>query len=150
MTTLNLKPIERTSSNNGNHKEQLVCFTITGKIHPHDSVPFYAGSDIEAPGINMSVKSSGFTLANGRINPGNTFDEKIQDFVNRVHSDSFAYVIDDCSIAYIMDLTEFVEFMYAFCYLNRDSKRNGGQLKIKCKKESQKMRDWFQARVSAA
>ena len=147
MTTLNVKPIERMYTNFGNHAEQALAFTLTGEIRLHDSVPFYADSDI--PEFNMSVKSSGFTLASGKINKGETFDEKIQDFVNRVHSDKFAYVTLDMT-AYIMDISEFVEFLYAFCYLNRDSKRNGGLLKIKCKKESQKMLDWFQAHISRA
>jgi hypothetical protein len=134
-----------TSSNRGIHCEQALAFTLTGEIRKHDHVPFHMGSDI--PEFNMSVKSSGFTLASGKINMGETMDEKLADFFGRVHSDKFAYVTVSM-VAYIMDRNEFEQFLRTFAYMDRDSQKNGGLLKVKCRKESQKMLKWFEARVA--
>lgn len=134
-----------TSSNRGIHCEQALAFTLTGEIRKHDHVPFHMGSDI--PEFNMSVKSSGFTLASGKINMGETMDEKLADFFGRVHSDKFAYVTVSM-VAYIMDRNEFEQFLRTFGYMDRDSQKNGGLLKVKCRKESKKMLKWFEARVA--
>lgn len=134
-----------TSSNRGIYCEQALAFTLTGEIRKHDHVPFHMGSDI--PEFNMSVKSSGFTLASGKINMGETMDEKLADFFGRVHSDKFAYVTVSM-VAYIMDRNEFEQFLRTFAYMDRDSQKNGGLLKVKCRKESKKMLNWFEARVA--
>lgn len=145
MTTIICKPIERTYANFGNHAEQALAYTLTGEIRPHDHVPFYMDSDI--PEYSMSVKSSGFTLASARVNMGETFDEKLADFVARVHSTQFAYVSANM-VAYIMDLTEFVQFVRMFCYMDRESTRHGGGYKIKCRHESKKMVAWLESQVA--
>lgn len=146
MKTMKVTEIERTYKNWGNHCEQALAYTVTGEIRKHDHIPFDKDSDI--PEMNMSVKSSGFSLASAKVNHGDTFDEKLQDFAERVHSDKFAYVTQDF-VAYIMDLTEFLLFVKTFCYWNRESTRNGGGYKIKCKAESKKMRAWLADRVAA-
>lgn len=146
MTTINVLTIERTYANWGNHCEQALAYTLTGEIRKHDHVPFYADSDI--PEANMSVKSSGFTLASAKVNHGETFEEKLDDFVKRVHSDKFAYVTEDF-VAYVMTLDEFIKFIRLFCYLDRESTRNGGGYKIKCRKETKKMRAWLAASIAA-
>lgn len=146
MTTMNIIDIERTYTNWGNHCEQALAYTLTGEIRKHDHVPFFKDSDI--PEYHMSVKSSGFTLASAKVNHGNTFDEKLDDFATRVVSDKFAYVTKDF-IAYVMTLPEFVEFVKLFCYWNRESTQNGGGYKIKCRNETKKMRAWLAANVAA-
>lgn len=145
MTTITVTDIARTYSNWGNHCEQALAFTLTGEIRKHDHVPFYMDSDI--PEYSMSVKSSGFTLASGKVNMGETFDEKLADFFGRVHSDKFAYVTVSM-VAYVMDRNEFEQFLRTFGYMDRDSQKNGGLLKVKCRKESKKMLNWFEARVA--
>ena len=145
MTTLTVTDIARTYSNWGNHCEQALAFTLTGESRKDDHVPFYMDSDI--PEYSMSVKSSGFTLASGKVNMGETFDEKLADFFGRVHSDKFAYVTVSM-VAYIMDRNEFEQFLRTFGYMDRDSQKNGGLLKVKCRKESKKMLNWFEARVA--
>lgn len=131
----------RNYKNFGQYAEQALAYTLTGEIRKADGMPFYAGSDI--PDFNMSVKSSGFTLASGRQNVGDTFDEKVDDFMNRVHSDKFAYVSQELK-AYIMNKTEFRQFIYTFCYMGMDSMKNGGLKKIQCLKESKKMKKWLE------
>lgn len=145
MTTITVTTIDRTYANWGNHCEQALAYTLTGEMRSHDHVPFYMDSDI--PEYSMSVKSSGFTLASGKVNMGETFDEKLADFFARVHSDKFAYVTESM-VAYVMDKNEFETFLRTFATLDRDSKKNGGLLKVKCRKESKKMVQWFESRVA--
>ena len=146
MTTITVSEITRTYANWGNHCEQALAFTLTGEMRKHDKVPFYMDSDI--PEYDMSVKSSGFTLASGNVNMGDTFDEKLADFFSRVHSNKFAYVTVNM-VAYVMNKSEFEEFLRTFAYMDRDSKKNGGLMKIKCRRESQKMLNWFESRMAA-
>lgn len=141
-----LATIERQYANWGRHCEQVLAYTLTGKIRKADHIPFDKDSDI--PEFNMSVKSHRFTLASGNINYGDTLEEKIADFARRVHSTQFAYVTDDMT-AYIMDLDEFVLFISTFGYLTKESERNGGKLKVQCKHESKALIQWLKDRVAA-
>lgn len=145
MTTIICKEIERTYANFGNHAEQALAYTLTGEIRKHDHIPFFMDSDI--PEYGMSVKSSGFTLASAKVNIGETFDEKLNDFIERVHSVQFAYVAANM-VAYIMNLDEFVQFIRMFCYMDKESTRNGGGYKIKCRHESKKMVAWLESQVA--
>ena len=146
MTAMPVIQIERNYSNWGNHCEQALAYTLTGEIRKHDHHSFDKDSDI--PEANMSVKSSGFTLASAKVNHGDTFDEKLADFAARVHSDKFAYVTEDF-IAYIMTLDEFLNFIRLFCYWDKESSKNGGGHKIKCRKETKRMRTWLAASIAA-
>lgn len=133
-----------TYANIGHRMEQDLTYTLLGEIRAHDSVPFFVDSDI--PELHMSVKASGFTLASARLNMGETFEEKLDDFFARVASTSFAY----CTLeneAYIMNADEFRCFLCQFCGLDRESSKNGGGCKVRCRKESKKMREWLASRV---
>ena len=141
METLKVKNINRQYANWGSHCEQALAYTLTGEVRPHGHARFDVESDI--PEYHMSVKSSGFTLASAKATNGNTFEEKLADFMNRVQSERFAYVSLDFT-AYIMDKKTFERFVKTFCYLDRESTRNGGGTKIKCLKESKKMIAWLQ------
>lgn len=145
MKTITIAKIDRMYSNFGQHAEQALAYTLMGEIRLHGHTNFFEDSDI--PEYAMSVKAGGFTLASGSINMGDTFDEKWQDFRNRVVSKEFAFVTHDM-VAYIMNIDEFESFVYAWCKLERESEKNGGGMKIRCKKESQKMIDWLQSRVA--
>lgn len=143
METMKVTDIPRTYANWGIHCQQALTYTLTGEIRKPDHVAFDKDSDI--PEYNMSVKSSAFSLASATVNHGNNFEEKLEDFMSRVHSDKFAYVTLDLT-AYIMDKETFREFVKTFCYFGIESKSKGGGTKIKCLKESQKMLRWLQAR----
>lgn len=116
----------------------------TGKIRKHDHVPFDKDSDI--PEIKASVKSSNFTLASANVLAGETFDEQWSDYKKRVHSSLFVYVTKT-GLAYEMTLKEFEEFVLLFCGFERESQKNGGGMKIRCRKETKKMLKWFEARA---
>ena len=140
MTAIITKTIERTYKNNGSHAQQVLDFTLTGNIRPHDHCKWNEGSDI--PEFDMSVKSDRFTLASDLI--GETMEEKINDYFNRTASKSFAYVATT-GIAYIMNAIEFREFLMTFCSMQRDSMKNGGRMKVRFAHETKKVLQWFES-----
>lgn len=130
----------------GQDAEQIAAYTYTGEIRAHDNVPFDKGSDI--PELNMSVKAGKFTLASANLVKGETVEEQLEDFMGRVHSTSFAYICKSNYTAYVMDRNEFRLFVTTFCSMTRESEKNGGGMKVKCKGESKKMVKWFEERVA--
>lgn len=146
MTTNNIT-VRSTAKNKGIAAQQNYEFTMTGRMNNHDSRRWFAGSDVTICGVGISIKADGFSLADARTNMGETFDEKWSDYESRVHSTKFVYITAE-NIAYEMNIAEFKKFVYTFCYLSRESSKNGGGCKIRCKHESQKMRDWL-ARMAA-
>ena len=65
-----------------------------------------------------------------------------------VHSDTFCYVTADYEV-FMMNITEFEQFVYEFCTTERESEKNGGAIKIRCRKESKKMITWLHAHIDA-
>lgn len=129
-------------------KEWAACLSYGVERNTHDSVAYDKGSDIEAPGVNGSVKSSKFTLMSGSLCEGLTdFDSIWNLYANRVHSTSFMYITNDY-VMYTMNLNEFKTFVYAFCGLEKESSKNGGAMKIRCRAESKKMIQWLEERVA--
>ena len=109
----------------------------------HDSKAYDKDSDVVAGNMRISVKSSAFTLMAGSLCNGLTsFDAIWNLYAANVHSNTFAYVTADFT-AYMMNLDEFKSFVYAFCRLERESEKNGGAYKIRCRKESKKMLAWL-------
>lgn len=131
--------------NAGSAKEANYCYHITGEIRRHDKVPFDMGSDI--PENKASVKSARFTLVSARLLKGTTFDEQWNEYKERVHSEKFVYVTKD-NVAYEMDINEFEKFVYAFCNMERESDKNGGGMKIRCKSESKELIKWLSTKVA--
>ena len=143
MTAINLCPIN--AKNMGDAREWALCNYFGCTRCKHDKTPYDQGSDISVNGMDISVKSSAFTLMAGNLCEGReTFDGIWSLYAERVHSNTFAYITTDFT-AYIMNIDEFCQFVYNFCYIERDSEKNGGKMKIRCKKESQKMRKWLAA-----
>ena len=142
MTTIQALEITRTYSNNGQHSQQVVDFTLTGNIRKADNHKWDADSDI--PELNMSVKSARFTLAYA-LN-GETKEEKINDYFNRVKSTSWAYITNE-GIIYIMNRVEFYNFLMYCTDLYRSSSSNGGHYTIKQNHETNKIRQWLKAQV---
>lgn len=145
MKKMNLQSIPRMSKNTGIQAEYALTYTLTGTYGEHDRVRFDMGSDI--PAYDMSVKSTAFSLADARAINGETLEEKIEDYRERVASTSFAYVTKDLTNAYIMNLDEFCAFMMRWCYLCKESAKNSGLMKVRCLKESKRMLDWLEVRA---
>ena len=147
MTTANLPRID--ARNEGDAREWSVCAFMGVKRTIHDSKAYDKDSDVVAGDMRVSVKASAFTLMAGSLCEGLTdFDSIWNLYAERVHSNTFAYVTKDYTM-YMMTLSEFKQFVYRFCKLERESDKNGGALKIRCRKESGKMVEWLAAQAAA-
>lgn len=136
------------SNNEGINREWALCRYYGIIRTSHDNGAYDKGSDIETGTANISVKASSFTLMSGSLCQGlEDFDAIWNLFKSRVHSDTFAYVTQEYEV-YEMNLNEFEKFVYTFCTTERESKKNGGRTKIKCRKESGKMLRWLEERAA--
>ena len=142
MTTLKALEITRTYSNNGQHCQQVVDFTLTGNIRKADNHKWDADSDI--PELNMSVKSPRFTLAYSL--EGETKEDKINYYFSKVKSTSWAYITTEGDI-YIMNRVEFYEFLMLWTGLYKASSSNGGHYTVKQNHETNKIREWLKAQI---
>ena len=133
--------------NTGDAREWGLCEYFGCSRCKHDAVPYDRGSDISTADMDISVKASGFSLMAGSMCEGReTFDGIWDLYAERVHSNRFAYVTADWTV-YMMDLSEFKRFVYAFARVEADSQKNGGAMKIRCRKESKKMLAWLAAAI---
>lgn len=101
------------------------------------NTPFDKGSDIEE--TNTSVKSSGATICPIK---GDTIDEIMGKYFERVHSTNWDYVtiVDETLIVYNMDAKEFSDFVMTFGKVNE-------RKVVRLKKESAKMIQWLEERL---
>lgn len=147
MTSAILNPME-VSRNAGDNREWSVCSYVGAERTKHDSSDYRKTSDIVVGDRHISVKSSAFTLMSGNMCEGEqTLDGIWSVYERNTHSNEFAYVTQDF-VAYFMSLDEFKRFVYAFCRTERESEKNGGAMKIRCRKESKKMVEWLSAQVA--
>ena len=115
----------------------------------HDHARFDEDSDVNIGDKHVSIKTARFSLIAGSLTKDcSSFDEIWMFYESRVHSNCFAYITKDFTV-YEMNLQEFKTFVYQFCGLERESKSNGGYLKIKARSESKKMLNWLAAHVAA-
>lgn len=126
--------IERQYKNNGQHAEQVIRFTLTGEICKADNKPHTDGGDV----LDIQVKSAKATVCHG-------YD--INAYLDLDGAKRFAFVTKDFTAAYLMNRTEYVDFVNTFGYKTRDSQSNGGREKIALLSESKRMRAWFEARA---
>ena len=143
MKRIALATIERTYANNGQHAEQVARYTLTGQICKADNLPHNCGGDIG----NLQVKSSKASLMSGNYCTKDTKDGIIEEFFERTASELFAWVIDDFSLAYVMNKNEFKEFCREFSGMSRESSKNGGKAKVQFYKENERTRMWLASRV---
>lgn len=145
MTAFQISPVE--ARNAGDAREWALCNYYGCERSKHDSASYDKASDLSVNGMNISIKASGFSLMSGSLCEGRDTFEGIWDlFAERVHSDSFAYITSDWT-AYMMNIREFCAFVHEFGYIERESAKNGGAAKIRCKKESKKMLRWLAAAI---
>ena len=147
MTTYTIEHISH--KNAGIAREWALCRHYMVERTAHDSLAYDKGSDLDADGKHISIKASAFTLMSGALCEGlEDFDSIWNLYESRVHSDTFAYITADFTV-YEMNITEFKQFVYMFAHTERESEKNGGQVKIRLRKESAKMLKWLTAMVAA-
>ena len=136
-----------TSKNAGDAREWGVCAYYGISRVKHDSVSYDRDSDVNAGSKHISVKAEKFTLMSGKLCEGReTFDGIWNLYAERVHSNTWAYVCKD-GTTYEMNMDEFKSFVYAFRKTERESSKNGGQMKIRCKSESKAMLAWLASHI---
>ena len=139
-----------TAKNAGIAREHDLCAYMGIERTTHDSTDYRTSSDICLGERHISVKASAFTLMSGNMCEGETTFEGIWSVYKRnTHSNEWAYVTEDYRV-YEMDMPEFEEFVRVFGKTERESEKNGGQMKIRLRKESKKMLAWLAAYAVAA
>ena len=136
-----------TAKNEGIRREWALCAYEGIERTKHDHTTYDKGSDVEVGNRHISVKASKFTLMSGSLCEGKTeFTDIWELYSAKVHSNEWCYMTEDLT-AYFMSKAEFKEFVYKFCKVEKESKKNGGYSKIRCKEETQEMRRWLEARA---
>lgn len=134
-------------TNNGIRREWTVCAYAGIERTKHDHAPYDKDSDVNVGSRHISIKSSKFSLMAGSLCEGKTeFDAIWELYSRKCHSNEWCYMTQDF-VGFFMNKDEFREFVYNFCALSRESKDNGGQIKIQCRKETKKMLEWLEARA---
>jgi hypothetical protein len=119
----------RTYKNNGQHLEQWFRFTLTGKVEKADNVEHDKGCDL----FHYSIKSARATVCKGIDLTAYLATDKATEFV----------YITASGIAYIMNRTEYTEFVALFGTVTTESAKNGGQKKIRLGHETAKLLGWL-------
>ena len=129
MKKMNLTPIERTYTNNGQHLEQTFRFNLTGNIEKADNIAHDKGTDFG----NYSIKSARATVCKGT---------DINAYLDTDKATEFVYITKDLT-AYIMNRTEYTAFVETFGTVTCESAKNGGHLKTRLGHETTKMLEWL-------
>ena len=134
-------------TNNGDRREWAVCAYMGINRVKHDSTAYDKNSDVNVGDRHISIKANKFSLMSGTMCEGKTeFDAIWNLYADKKHSNEWCYMTEDFT-AYFMNEAEFKNFVYRFCHVERDSKKNGGHSKIKCGRETQAMLQWLAERA---
>ena len=132
-----------TATNEGIAREHDLCAYMGINRTTHDNNDYRTASDIIVNDRHISVKSSGFTLMNGTLcENAETLEEIWNVYKETTNATEIAYITTDYTV-YMMSITEFEKFVKTFCRTEKDSKKNGGKMKVRCRHESEKMRQWL-------
>ena len=147
MKTYNIEHVSD-ARNAGIAREHDLCSYMGIDRTKHDSTDYRTGSDIEIGNRHISVKASRFTLMSGTMCKGFTeFNDIWNLYKSTTHSNVFAYITEDYRV-FEMDINEFEQFVYTFGKTETESKKNGGGVKIRLKKENKAMIEWLNKAVA--
>ena len=130
MKTITLAKLDRQYANNGQEAERIFRFTLTGELAKADNLAHNLATDC----LNYQVKSARATVCRGT---------DIEAYVATEVATEFAYVSADFSTAYIMNKTEYIDFVKTFGTVTKESTTNGGMEKIRLGHETAKLLEWF-------
>lgn len=145
MKSANLKNfVPANVKNAGDAREWAYCAYRGINRTKHDSAPYNVASDVVIGEEKISIKASKFSLMSGKLCNGLTeFNAIWELYEANVHSNKFVYITEDFT-AYEMTIAEFKSFVFEFCKTEKESEKNGGAMKIRCKTESKKVIAWFE------
>lgn len=123
----------RQYKNNGQNAEQWVRFTLTGKVEKADNIAHNLGTDC----LNYQIKSARATVCKGT---------NLIAYIEEEIATEFIYATQN-GLAYIMNKTEYLEFVTEFGTVTRESEKNGGTEKIRLKSESVALLAYLAERV---
>jgi hypothetical protein len=119
--------------NNGQSKEYITRFNLTGEISKADNRKATECGDC----LGFQIKSARATICKGT------------DIKAHIESDAaigYIYVTAEL-VAYTMSKAEYLEFATEFATLTRESTKNGGSEKMRFKSESKALIEWLRARA---
>ena len=119
--------------NHGQNAEQSVRFTLTGEIAKADSLRYDLGADC----LNYQIKSARATVCKGT---------DLKAYLDLDAATAYIYA-DNGGTAWVMDRAEYEEFCNEFGSIQADSRKNGGELKIRLKSERKAMQEWLRAKA---
>ena len=105
-----------------------------GEICKADNKPFTAGGDCG----DIQIKSARATICRGT---------DIKAHIAMDAANRYGYVTADFSIMYLMNADEWFEFASLFGTITRESRKNGGTVKMRLKAENKAMIEWLMARA---
>lgn len=123
----------RQYKNNGQHMEQLVRYTLTGKIAKADNLNHDSVTDCK----QYQIKSARATVCKGT---------DIRAYLATDKATEYIYATKN-GIAYIMSRDEYIEFCETFGTVTRDSTSNGGATKTRLRYETPTMLAWLEDRA---
>lgn len=119
--------------NHGQDAEQSVRFTLTGEVVKADNLRHDFGADC----LNYQIKSARATVCKGT---------DLKAYLDLDAATAYIYADND-GTAWIMNREEYESFCTEFGSVQADSRKNGGDLKIRLKSESKAMKEWLKARA---
>ena len=119
--------------NHGQDAEQSVRFALTGELVNADNLKHSLSADC----LNFQIKSARATVCKGT---------DLKAYLDLDAATAYIYAAND-GTAYVMDRAEYEQFCTEFGSIQADSRKNGGDLKIRLKIESKAMTEWLRQRA---
>ena len=119
--------------NNGQDIEQSIRFELTGEICKADNLAHHLGGDC----LNFQIKSARATVCKGT---------DLKAYLDMDAATAYIYGTLDGK-GYVMSREEYELFCGEFATVTADSRKNGGELKLRLKHESKALLEWLEARA---
>lgn len=120
-------------SNHGQNAEQSIRYELTGKVEKADNLAHDKGADC----MHYQIKSARATVCKGT---------DVIAYIEQDKATAYIYGTKD-GVAYVMTVTEYIEFIAVFGTVTRESSKNGGAEKIRLKSESTAMLKYLEERA---
>lgn len=120
-------------ANHGQNAEQSIRYKLTGSIEKADNLAHNKGADC----MGYQIKSARASVCKGT---------DIEAYIREDKAEAYIYATKE-GVAYVMTVTEYIEFITVFGTVTRESTQNGGAEKIRLKSESTAMLKYLRERA---